>query len=183
MKTNNKGFTLIELLVVITIITILATISIPQFAKYRVRAFNAVAISDLRNAKTELEGWYLDPARYRYPTSGDATGLGPTPCYATEPNQCLEDVGEFDFKFSNKDQHAYAADESGQYYLLATKHINGDSVYGSGSGVSRVYMSRNSGGATDWRGVDIQTALGELGLPGVDNATDAGFSGEGWELI
>lgn len=183
MKTNNKGFTLIELLVVITIITILATISIPQFAKYRVRAFNAVAISDLRNAKTELEGWYLDPARYRYPTSGDGTGLGEETCYGTNPGDCLESVDEFDFKFSNKDQHAYAADASGQYYLLATKHINGDSVYGSGSGVSRVYMSRNSGGATDWRGVNIEDALTNVGFPNIDNATDDGFTAEGWELI
>jgi prepilin-type N-terminal cleavage/methylation domain-containing protein len=176
MKTNNKGFTLIELLVVITIISILATISIPQFAKYRVRAFNAVAISDLRNAKTELEGYYLDPQRYSYPIKA-------TICYSTDTNGCLEGVNEFDFKFSNKDQHAYQSDSSGQYYVLATKHLNGDSVYGSGSGVSRVYMSRNSKGATDWRGVDIKTSLGDIGMPDVDNATDKGFNAEGWELM
>ncbi|WP_457601037.1 prepilin-type N-terminal cleavage/methylation domain-containing protein [Hydrogenivirga sp.] len=57
---KERGFTLIELLVVIAIIAILAAIAIPQFAKYRMRAFNSAAESDLRNLATAEEALYAD---------------------------------------------------------------------------------------------------------------------------
>jgi len=57
-KGNQKGFTLIELLIVVAIIGILAAIAIPQFASYRERGFNAQAMSDVRNERTDLEGYY-----------------------------------------------------------------------------------------------------------------------------
>jgi type II secretion system protein G len=64
MRKTKKGFTLIELLVVVAIIGILAAIAIPQFAKYRMRAFNSTALSDLRNLKTDLEAYYVDNFEY-----------------------------------------------------------------------------------------------------------------------
>ncbi len=64
MKKGEKGFTLIELLVVVAIIAILAAIAIPQFAAYRIRAYNSSAESDLRNAKTAMEAYYADYQQY-----------------------------------------------------------------------------------------------------------------------
>lgn len=61
---NDKGFTLIELLVVIAIIGILAAIAIPQFQQYRQRGFDAGARSDLRNAATAEEAYFIDNDRY-----------------------------------------------------------------------------------------------------------------------
>lgn len=61
---NKKGFTLIELMIVVAIIGILAAIAIPQFANYRARAFNSAALSDLRNFRTELEGYYAEWQAY-----------------------------------------------------------------------------------------------------------------------
>ena len=61
---NQKGFTLIELMIVIAIIGILAAIAIPQFSAYRKRSYNAAAQSDLRNAATAQEAYYVDAARY-----------------------------------------------------------------------------------------------------------------------
>ena len=61
---REKGFTLIELLVVIAIIAILAAIAIPQFARYRMRAFNSAAESDLRNMATAQEALYADNQIY-----------------------------------------------------------------------------------------------------------------------
>ncbi|UOD34288.1 prepilin-type N-terminal cleavage/methylation domain-containing protein [Deferribacteraceae bacterium V6Fe1] len=64
MKKSKKGFTLIELLVVVAIIGILAAIAIPQFSKYRQRAYNSSAQSDLRNFKTSMEAYFADNQNY-----------------------------------------------------------------------------------------------------------------------
>ena len=64
MFKNKKGFTLIELMIVIAIIGILAAIAIPQFAKYRTRAYNSAALSDLKNFRTDVEAFYADHDRY-----------------------------------------------------------------------------------------------------------------------
>ncbi|MFA4828050.1 MAG: prepilin-type N-terminal cleavage/methylation domain-containing protein [Thermodesulfovibrionales bacterium] len=61
---NKKGFTLVELLVVVAIIGILAAIAIPQFAAYRIRAYNSAAQSDLRNWKTTMEASFADNQAY-----------------------------------------------------------------------------------------------------------------------
>jgi len=58
------GFTLIELMIVIAIIGILAAIAIPQFAAYRARSHNASANSDIRNAMTTQEAYYVDNETY-----------------------------------------------------------------------------------------------------------------------
>ena len=62
--TDEKGFTLIELLIVIAIIGILASIAIPTFATYRTRAYDSAVISDLRNAATAQEAYYIDYDTY-----------------------------------------------------------------------------------------------------------------------
>ena len=59
-KVGHRGFTLVELMIVVAIIGILAAIAIPQFAKYRERAFNSAALSDVRNIRTELEGYFAE---------------------------------------------------------------------------------------------------------------------------
>ena len=69
IRANKKGFTLIELMIVIAIIGILAAIAIPQFSNYRKRSYNSSAESDLRNAATAQEGYYVDEDTYCSSTS------------------------------------------------------------------------------------------------------------------
>ena len=71
---NEKGFTLIELLVVVAIIGILAAIAIPQFAAYRQRGFDSRAVSDLRNAATAEEAYFVDNEAYVSCASAAACG-------------------------------------------------------------------------------------------------------------
>jgi len=63
-KVGHKGFTLIELMIVIAIIGILAAIAIPQFSRYRQRAYNSAALSDARNLRTDVEGYRAEWDHY-----------------------------------------------------------------------------------------------------------------------
>jgi len=72
--TPPKGFTLIELMVVVAIIGILAAIAIPQFSTYRIKAFNAMAMTDLRAVMSYEEAYYATEQSYIPLSTGGAPG-------------------------------------------------------------------------------------------------------------
>lgn len=67
---------MIELLIVVAIIGILAAIAIPQFAAYRIRSFNASGLSDLRNARTTQEALFADWQTYGISAAAALPGAG-----------------------------------------------------------------------------------------------------------
>jgi prepilin-type N-terminal cleavage/methylation domain-containing protein len=64
MLRSSRGFTLIELLIVIVLIGTLAAIALGRFSNSRESAFDAVALSDLRNVITASEAYFSDHSTY-----------------------------------------------------------------------------------------------------------------------
>lgn len=76
---KEEGFTLVELLIVVAIIAILAAIAIPQFSKYRTRAFVTELNSDLKNAYTAAQAYLTDNPSETVNTIGKLQAGGYTP--------------------------------------------------------------------------------------------------------
>ena len=74
---SSAGFTLLELLVIMLLIGILATIAIASYPQMRVKAANAAAKSDLKNAATFQEDFYSTNETYADQTELDS-GFGAT---------------------------------------------------------------------------------------------------------
>ncbi len=69
-----KAFTLVELLIVIAIIAILAAITIPQFSKYKQRAYVAAMKSDAHNIIAAEEAYFAQYDKYATGDLTNATG-------------------------------------------------------------------------------------------------------------
>jgi len=62
---SQKAFTLLEVLVVVSIVGMLATMAIPQYAEYKGSALEARAKSDLRAVATAEEAYFTDHETYK----------------------------------------------------------------------------------------------------------------------
>ncbi|HIC97776.1 MAG TPA: prepilin-type N-terminal cleavage/methylation domain-containing protein [Aquificaceae bacterium] len=134
--SGERGFTLIELLVVIAIIAILAAIAIPQFAKYRVRAFNAAAESDLKNIRTSLEALYADCQTY-----GKSADLSDDKLMITY--DCGSNTDQ-SFTIQLSSNVIAAANVGDTHYTVVTAHKNGDKEFCADSDDSRIYWKSAS---------------------------------------
>jgi prepilin-type N-terminal cleavage/methylation domain-containing protein len=74
LKRYFRGFTLIELMIVISIISILASILVPNFMKARAQSQFVACLSNCKNMGTALEMYSTDNEGH-YPIEAGAPGL------------------------------------------------------------------------------------------------------------
>ncbi len=130
---RRKGFTLIELLIVIAIIAILAAIAIPQFARYRIRAYNGSAESDLRNVRTTFEAFFADWQVYPNAASAQSGQI-------TLSNGNRQEV----IQLSTAVNFIHRTDPNAVSYVMITKHTQGDTYYGADSDVQGIFFQKNN---------------------------------------
>lgn len=79
MRSNSGGLTLIELMVVVVVVAVLATIAVPGYRQYVLRAHRTEAKRTLLNVAAAQERFYLQNNTYAGPSaleSAPPAGLG-----------------------------------------------------------------------------------------------------------
>jgi type IV pilus assembly protein PilA len=119
---DERGFTLIELMVVVLIIGVLITIALPTFLGTRIRAYDAAAHSDIRNAFAAEKAYYSDNVTY---TTNPATmtAIEAAITYVAGDTPLVTDVVYLDLDPIPNTIYVSALSESGTCFYL--REING----------------------------------------------------------
>lgn len=135
MTKKESGFTLIELMIVVAIIGILAAIAIPQFASYRVKAFNSAAKADLHSAQTTFEVYFND--NNVYPTDE-----------SVQTGTIELGAGTSAVTMNTSNSVYFTSDSSANLstYSAATKHTAGNEIYKTTSAAPTIQTATDTAG-------------------------------------
>lgn len=135
MKKNKKGFTLIELLIAVSIIGLLATISVVAFNSVRTKARDTRRMADIKQIQATLQMYYMD--HHSYPTGEIGTntvlsggGFSTTPSgeiylskVPTNPIPANEGL------CVGNPPYIYTQQDNGAFYSLSYCHsVNGTTI-------------------------------------------------------
>ena len=151
IKTNQKGFTLIELMIVVAIIGILAAIAIPQFAAYRVRAFNSAAISDVVNLQKSQVTFFADWSVYGS-SQAAAVATDIAGVLLAGPGTTTTGIGGtaqyMQIGLSNLVSLVCDTAGTGQCFTASAKHISGNRAYAVESDTTATFYGQDDPGIT-----------------------------------
>ena len=77
MKFDNRGFTLTELMVVVAIVAILASVAVPSYRNYVMRADRADGVAPLQAIMNAQERFYTDNQTYTPNLGTGGLAIGP----------------------------------------------------------------------------------------------------------
>ncbi len=87
-KQRNHGFTLIELMIAVAVISILASIAVPTYRDYTVRAKISEALNLAASAKVSITEYYISEGKF--PATLDEAGI---PSFSTDYVAAIEYAG------------------------------------------------------------------------------------------
>ncbi len=147
-RKNEKGFTLIELMIVVAIIGILAAIAIPQFAAYRMRAYNSAGVTDVVNLQKSEVMFFDDWLGFGH---SEDTGAG------TDTTATLDGPGTADIGISDTNQFMQIGLSNGvqlrivtnaavnaNAFNAASKHAQGNRTYATDSDVTATFYKQDA---------------------------------------
>lgn len=147
MRNNQKGFTLIELMIVVAIIGILAAIAIPQFAAYRMRAFNSAAVSDVVNIQKSQVTYFSDWQQFGY-TGSAAADAGPSTLLGPGRAATLITDGTTGMQIGMSTGVSLRSviNATGSAFNAAAKHLQGNRTFAVDSDVTATYFLTGAAG-------------------------------------